>query len=147
MSSLGVPWSRRSVSGRAYARASCIKSPSGRWFALTSDLRRYDPSDKGRESENQARVAGQPDRVINWARLFRDAGRPNGPRPVENPLCSLLGAARVLAWLLAHPVGILPVMGTNRVERIKAFSDALKVNMDRETWFELYEAANGHEVA
>ncbi len=56
-------------------------------------------------------------------------------------------AAVAVSWLLAHPVGILPVMGTNRVERIKAFSDALKVNMDRETWFELYEAANGHEVA
>ncbi len=56
-------------------------------------------------------------------------------------------AAVAIAWLLKHPVGILPVMGTNRLDRIAAFSDALKVKMDRETWFELYTAALGHEVA
>ncbi len=56
-------------------------------------------------------------------------------------------AAVAIAWLLKHPVGIMPVMGTNRLDRIAAFSDALKVKMDRETWFELYTAALGHEVA
>lgn len=55
-------------------------------------------------------------------------------------------AAVAVAWLLAHPVGILPVMGTNTLERIATFSDAFKVEMDRQTWFELYEAANGYEV-
>ena len=38
-------------------------------------------------------------------------------------------------------------MGTNKIERIKTFSDALKVNMDRQTWFELYTAALGREGA
>ncbi|MGR3511909.1 MAG: aldo/keto reductase [Paracoccaceae bacterium] len=56
-------------------------------------------------------------------------------------------AAVAVAWLMAHPVGIMPVMGTNRIDRIETFSDALKVKMDRETWFELYTAALGHEVA
>lgn len=56
-------------------------------------------------------------------------------------------AAVAVAWLLAHPARILPVMGTNNLERIRAISDALKVKMDRETWFELYTAALGHEVA
>lgn len=56
-------------------------------------------------------------------------------------------AAVATAWLLAHPAGIIPVLGTNNLTRIKAFSDALKVNMDRETWFELYTAALGREVA
>jgi len=55
-------------------------------------------------------------------------------------------AAVAVAWLLAHPAQILPVMGTNNLSRIATFSDALKVEMDRQTWFELYEAANGHEV-
>ncbi|MEM6277575.1 MAG: aldo/keto reductase [Pseudomonadota bacterium] len=54
--------------------------------------------------------------------------------------------AVAVAWLLAHPARILPVMGTNNLNRIKAFSDAAKVEMDRETWFELYTAALGHEV-
>ncbi len=56
-------------------------------------------------------------------------------------------AAVATAWLLAHPAGILPVMGTNSINRIRALSDAFKVVMDRQTWFELYTAALGREVA
>lgn len=56
-------------------------------------------------------------------------------------------AAVAIAWLLAHPAGILPVMGTNRLSRIAGFSDALKVDMDRQTWFELYTAALGRKLA
>lgn len=56
-------------------------------------------------------------------------------------------AAVAVAWLLAHPAKILPVMGTNTLDRIRAIKDALRVEMDRQTWFELYTAALGHEVA
>jgi predicted oxidoreductase len=52
-----------------------------------------------------------------------------------------------VAWLLAHPAGILPVMGTNDLSRIARLSEALHVSMDRQTWFELYTAALGREVA
>lgn len=55
-------------------------------------------------------------------------------------------AAVAIAFLLRHPANILPVMGTNNIERIKKISDALKVELDRETWFLLYEAALGTEV-
>lgn len=55
--------------------------------------------------------------------------------------------AVAIGWLLTHPSGILPIMGTNRIERIEAFGDALKVQMDRETWFELYAAALGRDIA
>lgn len=54
--------------------------------------------------------------------------------------------AVAIAWLLHHPAGVLPVMGTNQPERIARIGDAMKVPMDRQTWFELYELANGHEV-
>jgi len=56
-------------------------------------------------------------------------------------------AAVAVAFLLAHPAKILPVMGTNNLDRIASLSDALKVEMDRQSWFQLYEAALGHEVA
>lgn len=55
-------------------------------------------------------------------------------------------AAAAVAWLLHHPAKILPVMGTNAPERIAALSQALDVPMDRQTWFELYTLALGHEV-
>ena len=56
-----------------------------------------------------------------------------------------IGAVAV-GWLLAHPSKILPVLGTNNLERISHISDALKLDMDRTEWFEIYEAANGTEV-
>lgn len=55
-------------------------------------------------------------------------------------------SAVAVAWLLRHPARILPVMGTNSLERIGRISDAMKVEMDRQTWFELYTCALGHEV-
>jgi predicted oxidoreductase len=55
-------------------------------------------------------------------------------------------AAVAIAWLLAHPSGILPVLGTNNIERIKNLNDALRVTMDRETWFAIYTASLGHDV-
>ena len=55
-------------------------------------------------------------------------------------------AAVAVAWLLAHPARIMPVMGTNTISRIKGFSDALAVDMTRTRWFELYTAALGDEV-
>ncbi|WP_116131356.1 aldo/keto reductase family oxidoreductase [Tropicimonas sp. IMCC34043] len=54
--------------------------------------------------------------------------------------------AVAIAWLLAHPACILPVLGTNTLARIKTFSDAFRVTMDRETWYLLYAAALGQDV-
>ena len=56
-------------------------------------------------------------------------------------------AAVAVAFLLHHPANILPILGTNNLSRIASISDALKVELNRESWFELYEAALGCEVA
>lgn len=55
-------------------------------------------------------------------------------------------SAVAIAWLLAHPAMILPVMGSNNLQRIRLFSQAYRVQMDRQTWFELLELANGQAV-
>ncbi|MBJ3762765.1 aldo/keto reductase [Maribius pontilimi] len=55
-------------------------------------------------------------------------------------------AAVAVAWLLAHPARILPVMGTNNLDRIKSIGDARKVKISRQDWFELYSYAIGREV-
>lgn len=54
--------------------------------------------------------------------------------------------AVALAWLLAHPAHIMPVVGTNSLSRIARIKDALTVTIDRETWFELWTLAEGKEV-
>jgi predicted oxidoreductase len=56
-------------------------------------------------------------------------------------------AAVAVAWLLAHPARILPVLGTNNLDRIARIGDAANIQIDRETWFDLYTHALGHEVA
>ncbi len=59
---------------------------------------------------------------------------------------SPLAGGHLLAEAAAPPAGVLPVLGTNSLPRIARISEALRVPMDRQTWFELYTLAQGHEV-
>ena len=54
--------------------------------------------------------------------------------------------AVAIAWLLAHPARIMPVVGTNNLDRIAQAQDALAVRLDRQDWFALYQAALGRDV-
>jgi predicted oxidoreductase len=89
--------------------------------------------------------------IMAWSPLGGGA-MMTGIGPVQDAMAKVAAAngvdnsAVAVAWLLAHPANIMPVMGTNNINRIKALSDALKVNMDRQTWYELYTAALGNEV-
>jgi predicted oxidoreductase len=51
-----------------------------------------------------------------------------------------------LAWILALPSRPLPILGTNRLERITSAAGALELNLDRQSWYEIYEAALGQGV-
>ena len=55
-------------------------------------------------------------------------------------------APLAVAWLMAHPARIIPVMGTNNLQRIGQIGNAAELTIDRETWFEIYTAARGEEV-
>ncbi|MCR9056814.1 MAG: aldo/keto reductase [Rhodobacteraceae bacterium] len=55
-------------------------------------------------------------------------------------------SAVAIAFLLTHPATLLPVLGTNNPDRIAQISDALKVSLDRENWYRLYESAHGNDV-
>jgi predicted oxidoreductase len=52
----------------------------------------------------------------------------------------------LLAWLMQHPAGIVPVIGTTRQERVRDAMLARAVRLTREEWFMLLRAASGHEV-
>ena len=87
-----------------------------------------------------------------WSPLAGGALFETSKQPILNRL-NEIGAdqgvdatAVAIAWLLHHPAKIIPVLGTNNLERISRISDATKVSLDRETWFELYELGNGTEV-
>ncbi|WP_339336864.1 MULTISPECIES: aldo/keto reductase [unclassified Croceitalea] len=50
------------------------------------------------------------------------------------------------AWLRKHPAGIIPVLGTSKIERIKTAKRALDITLTHEEWYMLWEAALGREI-
>ncbi len=51
--------------------------------------------------------------------------------------------AVLLAWLLRHPAGIQPIIGSGNAERISACGDATRIQLSREEWYRLYVTARG----
>ena len=92
--------------------------------------------------------------VMAWSplgggRLFGQEAAALRLRPALQRLASAQGVdetAVAIAWLLHHPARIIPVLGTNDPARIARMQDALRVTLDRQTWFELYSLANGADV-
>jgi predicted oxidoreductase len=52
----------------------------------------------------------------------------------------------LLAWILKHPSGIHPVLGTTTKERITNAAKALTIDLDLEDWFLMLVASQGHKV-
>ena len=52
----------------------------------------------------------------------------------------------IYAWLLKHPVSMMPVVGTGKIERIKSAVNALDIDMTLEQWYKIYIAALGKEL-
>jgi len=52
----------------------------------------------------------------------------------------------IYAWLLKHPAGIIPVLGTGKLHRIMEALEAFKVTLSTGEWFEIYETGLGHKV-
>lgn len=53
----------------------------------------------------------------------------------------------LMAWLLMHPAGIVPVTGTSKLERIKNAMAALDIKLSKEDWYRLWKASTGEEIA
>ena len=80
----------------------------------------------------------KPDDKINALReLLQEMGERYGGSAPDQML---------LAWLLKHPSGPVPVLGTSRADRISTAMDSLTINLSREDWFHLLEVARGERV-
>lgn len=51
-----------------------------------------------------------------------------------------------LAWLLAHPAQIVPLVGSANPDHIREGAGAAKIKLEREDWYALWAAAWGHRV-
>ena len=52
----------------------------------------------------------------------------------------------LFAWRRQHPSGIVPVLGTSKLERINTAHQALSIDLTHEEWYMLWEAALGREI-
>ncbi len=52
----------------------------------------------------------------------------------------------LLAWVLRHPSGIYPVIGTTSPHRIAQATEALLIDLELQDWFAMLVASQGHKV-
>jgi predicted oxidoreductase len=50
------------------------------------------------------------------------------------------------SWLMAHPAGIIPIIGSQQAERIAEGAQALKVRWSRQDWYAVLVAARGEPL-
>lgn len=50
------------------------------------------------------------------------------------------------AWVLAHPSQPMSIIGTNKLDRIIDTAKAAAIELEREDWFALWEAAQGRQI-
>jgi len=88
-----------------------------------------------------------------WSPLgsyFREESEANNRiKAVLNELCPKYNATEdqlLLAWILKHPAGIIPVVGTTNPERISLAAKAADILLSEIDWFKLLVAAQGHKV-
>jgi predicted oxidoreductase len=82
------------------------------------------------------KLDGQPDHFREAARLVQALAHDHGTTP----------EAIQLAWLLRHPAGIQPVLGTSKPDRLRACAQALDVQLSREEWYALFAAGRGKSM-
>ncbi|WP_017727617.1 aldo/keto reductase [Halalkalibacterium ligniniphilum] len=51
------------------------------------------------------------------------------------------------AWLLHHPVRVMPIIGSGKLERIQKAVEATEISLTREQWFEIWISSLGHDVS
>lgn len=52
----------------------------------------------------------------------------------------------VYAWILMHPSNIIPIVGSGKIDRIKASIRATEIKLSRDQWFEIYVASRGVDI-
>ena len=97
-------------------------------------LQAWSPLDRGILAATD--LSGLTPSRKNTAEILRSMARDRGTT-VE---------ALSLAWLLRHPAGIMPVLGTSRPDRLEACSQAVDISLSREEWYRLFEAARGRPM-
>lgn len=52
----------------------------------------------------------------------------------------------LLAWILKHPAGVIPIAGTVNIARIQSLMKAAELEMEKEDWFAIWTESMGDDV-
>ncbi len=99
----------------------------------------------------QRRIAPMAWSPLAGGRLFQEeSARAARLRHALNTVGDALGGATLdqtaLAWILTHPAGMIPVLGSGKLERLQRAAAAANLRLSHEAWFALWSASTGHEV-
>ena len=54
--------------------------------------------------------------------------------------------AVMIAWLVKIPHSIMPILGTSQLKRIDQAIEGLQLNLDDQSWFDIYTAIIGQDI-
>lgn len=86
---------------------------------------------------------------MDAAGRINDNGRTARVLKTLDQVASSQGVSRTsvaLAWIMAHPAGVIPILGTQRTERITQASEAFEVALTRSQWNEILTASQGFDL-
>lgn len=84
-------------------------------------------------SVDQARRESQPPKLVTLLQCLDALAERHG--------CDRM--AIVLAFLLGHPAGIIPIIGTQKPERVQACARAVAITLSRQEWYEIVQTSLG----
>jgi predicted oxidoreductase len=80
---------------------------------------------------------------------YQEGYRTDGVLPLLDEYAKQHGVTRsavALAWLLKHPSGIMPIVGSTNPQRIREAARAAEISLSREEWYRLFTAARGEPL-
>lgn len=80
---------------------------------------------------------------------YQEGYRTEGVLPLLDEYAKSRGVTRsavALAWLLKHPSGIVPIVGSTNPQRIREAARAAEISLSREEWYRLFTAARGEPL-
>jgi predicted oxidoreductase len=89
--------------------------------------------------------------VLAWSplgggRLGDGAGEAGASLARKGEEVGVSVAVATYAWLMAHPAAVIPIVGSQRVERIRETADVYKVRWTRSEWYAVLQAAMGKRL-
>ncbi|MFO1476891.1 MAG: aldo/keto reductase [Verrucomicrobiota bacterium] len=84
-------------------------------------------------------------RLLGPQKLYR----PEIFLPTLDEIAKARGVSRVviaLAWLMRHPSRIIPIVGSNQPDRIREAAQAAEIELTRDEWYHLLNAARGEPL-